>query len=53
MATIDPSQTTVPAPVSTQLPQVQPVSVGRPTGNEKEPVPPPSVEPGELFFFNE
>ena len=42
---IDPSQSSLPTPVSHQLPPVQPVS-GRPTGNETEPIPPPLVEPG-------
>lgn len=43
---IDPSQST-PVPVSSQLPQGQPV--GAKPGSETEFLPPPLVEPGELF----
>lgn len=42
---IQPSQSTVSAPVSFQLPQVQRVG-GKAAGNETEPLPPPLVEPG-------
>lgn len=46
---VDPSKTSMPASASIQLPEVPSVS-GRPSGSEKEPLPPPSVEPGEPFF---
>ena len=49
MTNIDPSKTSMPASASIQLPGVPPVS-GRPPGSEKEPLLPPSVEPGEPFF---
>ncbi len=48
-AVIRPSQSTAPAPVTAQLPQVQPVS-GKETGNETEPLPPPLVEPGKSCY---